>query len=67
MQSGCIKGDSRSSVLWIEKDSKKYFWDKLIDRYLITAAKHTLWSFTIEADYCPKCKKMIFDTDIVNH
>ncbi len=25
MQSSCIKGDGRSSVLWIKKDSKKTF------------------------------------------
>lgn len=49
----------------LEKGCKKAnFMDILSGTGIIKAAKYTLLSFTIEANYCEACKKVIFETDI---
>ena len=64
MQEGILSGDGRSGVVWRVGDKKASFIDKLGGLGRVTAAKHTLTSFTIQSYYCDICKKMIFDTDI---
>lgn len=67
MLKGIISGDGRSKVYWKAGDSKATFVDKISGAAgagKIEAVKYTLMSFTIEAHYCPACKKMIFETDI---
>lgn len=65
MQAGTIAGDGRGGKLyWQLEGEKASFFDKLSGTRQIEAAKYTLASFTIEANYCPACKKMIFETDI---
>ena len=64
MQHGILSGDGRSSVTFKPGEKKTGWFDRLIGIDKITAAKYTLMAFTIDADYCPGCKKMIFDTDI---
>ena len=64
MVHGTLSGDGRSAVRWEEEETKRPFMDKLVGIGKVTAAKHTLTTFTIEADYCRFCKKMMFDTDI---
>ena len=64
MTHGFISGDGRSGVYWNEGDTKRTLTDKLVGIGKLTAAKYTLATFRIESDYCPACKKMIFDTDI---
>ena len=64
MTKGFISGDGRSGVYWNEGAEKRSVADKIVGVGKITAAKHSLTQFKIEADYCPACKKMIFDTDI---
>lgn len=64
MQKGILSGDGRSGVYWKTGDQKANFMDKLGGAGKIEAAKYTLTSFTIEANYCAACKKIIFETDI---
>lgn len=64
MSKGILSGDGRSAVRWKAGDKKAGFMDTLNGSGVITAAKHSLATFTIEAYYCTSCKKMIFDTDI---
>lgn len=64
MSKGILSGDGRSTVRWKTGDKKAGFMDILSGSGVITAAKHSLATFIIEAYYCPSCRKMIFDTDI---
>lgn len=64
MQGGIISGSGRSGVYWKKGDKKANFMDILGGTEIIKAAKYTLLSFTIEANYCEACKKVIFETDI---
>ena len=63
MQKGVISGDGRSRVCW-KAGERVTFLDKINGLGKIKAAKYTLAVFSIEADYCFTCKKMIFETDI---
>lgn len=65
MKKGIMSGDGRSSVVWKAGDNKAGFYDKLGGIGRVTAAKHSIASFTIESYYCYKCKKMIFETEVV--
>lgn len=64
MQKGIISGDGRSGVYWKPGDKKAGFMERLSGAGKIEAAKYTLASFTIEAEYCTTCKKVIFETEI---
>ncbi len=64
MQKGVLSGDGRSAVTWKAGEDKTGFFDRFLGIGRVTAAKQTLTSFAIEANYCHACKKMIFDTDI---
>ena len=64
MQPGILSGDGRSRITFKPGEKKTGWFDRLIGIDNLTAAKYTLTTFTIDADYCPGCKKMIFDTDI---
>ncbi|MCR4597440.1 MAG: PF20097 family protein [Acetatifactor sp.] len=64
MTKGFISGDGRSGVFWNNETEKISLMDKLVGVGKVTAAKHSLTQFKIDANYCPSCKKMIFDTDI---
>ncbi len=64
MIAGILSGDGRSNVTFKPGEKKTGGFDRLLGIGKVTAAKHTLATFTIDADYCPVCKKMIFDTDI---
>lgn len=66
MQKGILSGDGRANVTWKAGEKKTGEFDRLIGIGKVTAAKHTLTTFTIEAEYCIYCKKMIFDTEIKN-
>ncbi len=64
MQKGILSGDGRSKVTWKPGNTKAGFMDKLVGSCTVTAARMTLTTFTIEANYCIGCRKMIFDTEI---
>lgn len=64
MQKGILSGDGRSRVTWKPGNSKAGWMDKLVGSCMVTAARMTLTTFTIESYYCPDCGKMIFDTDV---
>lgn len=63
MQSGKITGDGRSKVHWIPEGDKPGILESMIGKGRIDA-EYTLTKFSIEANYCGQCKKMIFDTEI---
>ena len=64
MLEGIISGDGRSGVYWKAGDQKANFMDKLGGTGKIESVRYTLATFTIEANYCLPCKKMIFETEI---
>ena len=64
MQHGILSGDGRSAVTFKPGNKKTGGFDRFLGINKLTAAKYTLTAFTIDADYCPDCKKMIFDTEI---
>ncbi|MBQ5311948.1 MAG: hypothetical protein ILP19_07920 [Oscillospiraceae bacterium] len=65
MQKGMITGDGRSAVKWQADGDKPNVLDRIFGSGDLTAAKiSALSGFKIDADYCAKCHKMIFDTDI---
>ena len=64
MTKGFISGDGRSGVYWNDEAVKTSFLDKMVGVGRLTAAKHTLTQFKIEANYCEACGKMIFDTGV---
>ena len=64
MEKGILSGDGRCAVRWKSGDKKANFTDTLVDSGRVTAAKHTIATFTIESYYCSICKKMIFDTEV---
>ena len=66
MQQGILSGDGRQAVTWKAGSSKTGAFDRLFGIGKVTAAEYTLTTFSIEAQYCPGCKKMIFDTGIKN-
>lgn len=63
MQHGRLTGEGRSKVVWERDGEKLGFLDK-IGGIGAVDAKYTFSKFIIEADYCPKCRKMIFSTNI---
>lgn len=66
---GTIRFDGRSRMRWHADDDTKSrsdrFWDSLGGVGELTGVKYN-WggTGTIKCDYCPGCKKMIFETDI---
>ncbi len=64
MQKGSITENGRSKLYWQPDGQKLTFFDKLSGTGVIKAAKYTLASFSLEANYCASCKKIIFETDI---
>lgn len=66
MVAGTLSGDGRSPVLWEMEGKKLGVLDKLGGKGALKDVEyHPLSGFTIKADYCPYCKKMMFDTEIV--
>ncbi len=64
MQQGILSGDGRSNVTFKPGEKKTGEFDRFLGIGKVTAARHGLSTFTIDADYCTYCKKMIFDTEI---
>lgn len=65
MQKGIISGDGRQAVRWQGDGDKTNFLDRMFGSGKLTAAKpFAVALFGIDAYYCAKCRKMIFDTDI---
>lgn len=64
MQRGEIIADPRGGMFFRQEGKKLGFWDSLAGVGRIEAAKGGWSKLKLPADYCPKCKKMIFDTEI---
>ena len=57
--------DGRGKIIWEAADKKLSFLDKLGGKGALKCWEfHPFSGYTIKADYCPSCKKMIFDTEI---
>ncbi len=65
MKHGQIFCDGRSGIHFQQEGKKLTFWDQLAGvGKVITKGRSKTLTIQIEADYCEKCKKMIFDADI---
>ena len=64
MQKGILSGDGRAPVTWKQGAEKTKLIDRIVGSGTVTAARRTLTAFTIEAFFCPDCRKMVFDTDV---
>lgn len=70
MTRGSIRFGGRASLRWLpegaEKSLSDRFWDALGGVGTLTAGRcSTRGTGTLPADYCPSCRKMILETDIV--
>lgn len=67
MQPGDIIADTRQRVGFCPDDAPPGRVKLFFGTYpKLTAAKHGFNYLRIRSEYCAKCKKMIFDTDIEN-
>lgn len=65
MQRGEICGETRTKIRWMpENRFHLSSADKLCSEAHYVAALSAPGRFWIQADYCPACRKMIFETDI---
>lgn len=65
MLPGVMSGDGRSRVYWEPWEEKVSVMDKVFrGKGAVESAGYTLWKFKLNADYCPRCRKMIIDTGI---
>lgn len=64
MLHGHLLCDGRSGIHFQQEGKKLTFWDQLAGvGKVITKGRRTV-TIRIEADYCEKCRKMIFDTEV---
>lgn len=63
MQVGILRGDGRSAVKFLKNGEKHSFMDTMEGKGRIDT-KYSWSIFTIDANFCDKCKKMIIDTDV---
>ena len=64
MQHGELSYDRRSPMYFQADGQKLSFFDQLAGTGLVEASKGTWMARPLPADYCPKCKKMIFETEV---
>ena len=62
---GTMSGDARHGLHWKEGAKKTGFVDDLRGSHTVTAAKCGFLLFKLESHFCPDCKKMIIDTDVM--
>lgn len=70
MKSGTLTFDGRTRLRWIPDDEDRSrserFWNALGGVGALVAGEYSIWGAgKVKSDYCPSCKKMIFETDIV--
>ena len=66
MTDGTLSCDGRSSLLFSRGDKRMPFSEMLGGTGRLTAAQHRFWQgIVVKANFCPKCKKIIIDTDVV--
>lgn len=66
MERGILSGDGRSAVYWKAGNDRARLFDRLNGIGRVTNIKTPAFGvfFTVPADYCARCKKIIFDADI---
>lgn len=62
--SGQITGDGRSQVHFEPNGKKINALDKALGVGIIDVKYSKMRKFSIDADYCPDCRKMMFDTEV---
>lgn len=67
MQHGKLSGDGRGGVRFDQAGVKLSWSDKIAGVGAVRTKKGSgmnFWRFELEADYCPKCKKLILDAEV---
>ncbi len=65
MLEGNLNGDGRGGVHWKEGTRHSSVIDKICGTGELTATSYTAFSrFQIDCHYCPRCKKIIIDTEV---
>lgn len=64
MIAGIMSGDGRSRVFWETSEDKLGLMDKVVGKGMVESVSYSLAKFKLKTNYCPACKKMIFDTNI---
>ena len=64
MQTGVLSGNDRSQITWKSGEKEASLFDKLMGNGKLTAANYGAASFSVAANFCDACKKMIIDTDV---
>ena len=65
MKAGSLNGDGRGGVNWKEGTRHSSVIDKICGTGELTATSYTAFSrFQIDCHYCPRCKKIIIDTEV---
>ena len=64
MRHGQIFCDGRSGIHFQQADKKLTFWDQLAGVGKVITKGRRTWTIQIDADYCEKCRKMIFDAEV---
>ncbi len=64
MIEGVMSGDGRSKVYWETPEVKLGVMDKFVGKGKVENVTYSLTKFKLKTNYCPYCKKMIFDTNI---
>lgn len=65
MTAGEISGNGHSQVHWQPEGVKINTSDSLYGKGRLKNVQYSMGKFKIHTNYCVYCKKMIFDTDIL--
>lgn len=64
MLHGHLFCDGRSGIHFQQEGKKLTFWDQLAGVGKVITKGRRSWAIQIEADYCEKCRKIIFDAEV---
>jgi len=64
MQHGNLQMDGRSGLHFQQEGKKLTFWDQLAGVGKVITKGQRMLTIQIEADYCEKCRKIIFDAEV---
>lgn len=64
MLHGHLFCDGRSGIHFQQEGKKLTFWDQLAGVGKVSTKGRRTMTIRIEADYCEKCRKIIFDAEV---
>ncbi len=65
MVAGNLNGNGKNGIHWKEGTGHSSILDRICGTGELTAAEYTAFGrFVIQCDYCPRCKKIIIDTEV---